>query len=465
MVKGKKNSRGGSTLKTVAKALGGVKGLVAAHTFNKATRQIERSIGKKATRKVRTKMASGMKLMSRLAGKAIQKITGSGDYEVSNDNLTTNSLVHGKVGLGARFGETSDTIRIQNVEYISEITTPNTPAFTVLSFDLNPLNTQLFPWLSNIAPLYSKFCIRGMWLEFVSEVSSYSSQPAMGAIGATMNPDPSDPVFANRMEAENSSHCVSVRPDKSFAYALECDKKHRFTEWLYVSQNSGQKNTWSQGTLQFFTNTPLTSVNIGYLRVVYDIELTEPVLTTATGYAHFRRTGANTTSPLGTGPYISNAPSVVQSGSLSRSSIQGGNQFQIPIPSGHTIKVDMVWQANNVPLANIQSPSFASSGNALTFLRCKSAYEFTSQYNSYNLNSDNPAYAGAPNAGGATAYNTVMLTMFITTDGSDIFTAPAALTISATGVFPASGLLDVYMYDMGLAQAPGAAYNTAGIVY
>jgi hypothetical protein len=122
-------------------------------------------------------------------------------------------------------------------------------SFDVATYDLNPSNAALFPWLSRIAHLYDQWIPNGLVFEFQSTSSEFNGVgQSLGAVILSTDYDPYDLPPASKQIMENSQYAVSSRPCDSVRHGLECAVSSRPTPILYTSSQNGA---------------PLTSVDLG----------------------------------------------------------------------------------------------------------------------------------------------------------------------------------------------------------
>jgi len=94
---------------------------------------------------------AGMKAGAVL-GAGISKISGYGDYVVQENSMTRNSFSSSDV---PSFGVGNNEVRVTHREFVQSVTVPaNATEFHNTTYDINPGNNALFPWLSKIARNY-----------------------------------------------------------------------------------------------------------------------------------------------------------------------------------------------------------------------------------------------------------------------------------------------------------------------
>lgn len=207
-----------------------------------------------------------------LAGSALSKYFGHGDYAVKSNSL---------MGTGRavpKFDGKRGT-RIQEREFLGDVfsgpvLTAGATDFDSASYNVNPTNRALFPWLSQFAGLYDQWEPNGIVLEFVSTSSEFNgASQALGTVVMATDYDPYDPPFPSKQEMENSDYACSTKPSQALAHGLECSPQERPTELLYTGTGNGAPLTsTSLGSFQLATKGCSTvGTVLGELWISYDI--------------------------------------------------------------------------------------------------------------------------------------------------------------------------------------------------
>jgi hypothetical protein len=230
--------------------------------------------------------ATGAALGGSMMEKA-SRIVGRGDYVYENAP-TSNSLVR-KGASGGSFGkDMTSSFHMRRREFVKNIRVNSTEDFTIDSIVVQPGLSEPFPFLSNIARSFRNYKVRGLVYEYVSMVSSYSTQPAMGTVILMFDPNQGADAPTNKVAMENMAGAVSARPDKNIVLGVECDpSKLPFKQYFvrsgltpsvtnavedfgrfYIATSGLPTSVYEQGTL------------MGELYVSYDIEFENPALPT-----------------------------------------------------------------------------------------------------------------------------------------------------------------------------------------
>lgn len=222
-----------------------------------------------------------------LAGSMLSKITGYGEYEIgeaSHAAFGSQSSRHG--GVVPQFDNHHDKTIIRHREYVGPVVSPGT-GFNNTSYDINPGNSTLFPWLSTIARSYQQYRILGAAFVFKSLTSEYASSGGLGQIIMATNYNVNDDEFSSTVQMENSEYAVAVKPSVSAVHPLECASDVRRNDPFYVydpnSNSSGSvtdKRFRDMGKFQIATEglSTTSGVTIGQLWVTYEVELIKPIL-------------------------------------------------------------------------------------------------------------------------------------------------------------------------------------------
>ncbi len=158
--------------------------------------------------------------------------------------------------------------------------------YAVRSYPINPGNTSLFPWLSEIAPLYEKYRVREMRFVFVQTGSGFAAPNQSGRVVLGCDYDVMSPDVASIEEAENKNPNVGFTPYESAVLRLDSaliTPEPKFTRGPNYPAG-GDPKTYDGGKLFVaVAGTPNTS-QIGVLYIEYDIEMITPQLPSVIGF-------------------------------------------------------------------------------------------------------------------------------------------------------------------------------------
>jgi hypothetical protein len=270
----------------------------------------------------------------RWLGTGIGSIFGSGDYTMMGPSPKTNVLVND--AQIPKFSTTHATNVVSHREYIGDVT--GTTAFTNRSFDINPSNAELFPWLSSIAGSYQQYKLHGMIVEFRPLITDFVTGGAPGVIIMATNYDVNDVAYTTKQQMENSEFAVSVKPTMNLIHGIECDPQQSTVPLKYVSTDSPNldKPFYNWGKLQIGTQGNPNQL-LGELWVSYVVEFFKPEIPRAVGgLDQFTaiRGAVSAANPLGLVP-------ITTGGALEVTVSSTG--FEFPTPPGSKWMIQIMW--------------------------------------------------------------------------------------------------------------------------
>lgn len=213
--------------------------------------------------------------MGNMAGAAVSRLLGHGDYEVK-----TNSLIQGGSGLNSTAlvmgPDGKRGIRIQEREFIGVVY--GSTDFRNVSFTINPANPTTFPWLSTIAQNFDEWRPDGIAFSFKTTSAAFNGvNQALGVVVGATDYDPADPPYASRLEMESSAYCVSGVASSDWVHLVECDPNERGRQVLKCSYSTAVPSGTSVmdyhlGTFQVASDGQSSNGQVlGELWVSYDI--------------------------------------------------------------------------------------------------------------------------------------------------------------------------------------------------
>jgi len=229
----------------------------------------------------------------KLQDMAIAKISGSGDYVVS-DGLHTiehNSIINPSHSDNIpKFSSNGNVFRITHREYIGDLY--SSTDFVNTTYTINPANSQCFPWLSQIVlGNFQEYQFNGLVFEYKTGSSDAlnSTNTALGYVVMSSQYNSLSTPFTSKQSAENTEFAVSTKPSKSMLHAIEC--KGNPNQPLYIQLEGGQSlspgdaRLYNLATLNVITvGMQQASTNLGELWVSYDILLYRPILQNQLGF-------------------------------------------------------------------------------------------------------------------------------------------------------------------------------------
>lgn len=348
-------------------------------------------------------------------GNKLGKYMGWGSYKVRS-----NSLMVPEGNSPAQMHTDGNYVRIAHREFIDDIYAPGDGSATARTFQLNPGNSTVFPWLYLQALSYQKYKVLGAIYEFKSTTGNFSTattaNPNVGEVVISTNYNAADPPFPTRIAMENTQYCSSAKPSTSFVHIVECDPALQAQENLYIveggvprSQMSINEANWCQTTVATYA-TQSTAGNVQYqvgsLYITYDILLIQPVDRTAsvTKTSAFNNANAvNEPYPLGDTRYAvanpNNSLPCVITGYPGWTGGFNGNLITLPESAQGAFLI--TWQCYGSPVGvPISLPTFGFLFN------CATLYD-------YDSNNNNLSY-GAPATGASSILATVVYGIRVT---------------------------------------------------
>jgi hypothetical protein len=240
-------------------------------------------------------------------GAGISRIAGFGDYVVSDNTMS-------KAGYAATdvpaFGAGNNEVRITHREFVKTISVPhNGTTFQNYTMDINPSNSAMFPWLSQIARNYQQYKINGMVFMYKSMTSEYAGGGSLGTIGIATNYNVNDKPYTDLVSFENSQFAVVNKPSMSIVHAIECKEFARNGLQLYVRDEKNHSSSVSDPRFYDFAKVQIMTdglpqsadSTLGQLWVSYDITFMKPIVSSGPDVAPkvprtILRSQANTTA-------------------------------------------------------------------------------------------------------------------------------------------------------------------------
>lgn len=223
-------------------------------------------------------------------GAGISRIAGFGDYTVTDNTMSKGG--YSSIDVPMFGGSGSSEVRVTHREFVRTVSVPSDGlSFNNLTMDINPSNTEMFPWLSRIARNYQQYKINGMVLTFKSMTSEYTSSGALGTVGIATNYNVNDKPYSDIVSFENSQFAVVNKPSLNIVHAIECKEFARNGLQLYVRDADSQSTQTSDARFYDFAKVQVMTdglpqtpgTTLGQLWVSYDITLLKPVVASDSG--------------------------------------------------------------------------------------------------------------------------------------------------------------------------------------
>jgi len=183
--------------------------------------------------------------------------------------------------------KSDQSIVVRHREFITTVN--SSIGYTVQqSFDINPGNRTLFPWLSGIAARFQEYRIRGMVFHYVPTSGSAvaSSNAALGAVMLQTTYRASDTAPASKIEMLNEYNSNESVPSEAFCHPIECDPKENPFNIQYVRTANTtaleDKLLYDLGTTHLAVQGCQTNGNaLGDLWVTFEVELKKPIVSSS----------------------------------------------------------------------------------------------------------------------------------------------------------------------------------------
>lgn len=152
--------------------------------------------------------------------------------------------------------------------------------YSITEYPINPGNATLFPWLSQLAPLYEQYKIHAMQVEFIPTGSGFAAPNVSGRVVLATDYDVMSPALGSLQEAEGKDPNIPFGPFENAVLRLD---PHRLTPDTKFNRGAqypagGDPKTYDAGKVSVVVQgTPNTS-QIGIIYVSYAVELITPQL-------------------------------------------------------------------------------------------------------------------------------------------------------------------------------------------
>jgi hypothetical protein len=217
--------------------------------------------------------------LGNLADRAVNWVTGSGDYKI-----TSNSLMHeGKLQFT---GSTAPIVR--HTEFVGNILA--TEDFeTQFSLPINPGIPSSFPWLASMGRNYEQYRMKGLVYTFksLSGEAVTGDDTSLGSVLMVTHYNSLDADFTDKRAMCDYEFSTDTKPSISAAHAVECARgknvlNNQYVRYNVVAQLDEDIRLNDIGRFQLATigcRKPVDlSPIIGELWVTYDVEFSKPRL-------------------------------------------------------------------------------------------------------------------------------------------------------------------------------------------
>lgn len=183
------------------------------------------------------------------------------------------------------FGNAANRRRIVvcDKEYIGEIAVANQPNFNLsLNLPINPGQAATFPWLSTIAAQYEKYRFRKLAFEFRPEVTQFTANTNTGKIVLSCDYDASDAPPTTKQQMLDTVPHSDGMPYEYCKLVLNPSELHQNSDAKFVRikglPGSSDIKTYDGGNFYLATQGQTANSVVGELHVMYEVELSVPIL-------------------------------------------------------------------------------------------------------------------------------------------------------------------------------------------
>lgn len=255
------------------------------------------------------------------------EVAGLGEYTIKKNSLMS-AIDMGMSPPMVRNSNHGEATVINHREYLGDLLSGSgTPtAFTLQSFNINPGNSELFPFLANIARNFQEYEVRGMIFELKTLSSDFSTSFSLGSMFMATDYNVLGPAPGSKQALENMEYASSSKPSTSIIMPVECDPRNSVDTHLYVAidedYQGGDPRLYDLGKVYIGSQgLPVPNSPIAEIWVTYEVALFKPILNgnmpnEETSSLHLIGTaGVTPTRPLGsTFEYSSSENWVVEDG-------------------------------------------------------------------------------------------------------------------------------------------------------
>lgn len=211
----------------------------------------------------------------------LSQISGRGAYVLKGSNHMQNmAFQSSESNMISELEPDVDGVHVIRSELIADVT-PETSADlnTIFQGDINPLNGDMFPWLSQIAQYYMEYEFISCIFEFVSSVTG-GDTVATGNIGMTgLTPD--QDYFGDFGQLDNYYSSVTGGVSRDMLCGIECLPGKKAGSRVYpckIPSGTDDPVNYNTGRVQIVTSKAAANHPIGKIYVHYRIRLIKPTI-------------------------------------------------------------------------------------------------------------------------------------------------------------------------------------------
>jgi len=305
----------------------------------------------------------------KMLGGMADTVFGLGAYNVRHNSLMGNGTIalSGVAGGPPRVINTKrgEATIFNHREYIGDLTSGalvgGVSAFNVITTQLNPGNSFLFPWLSLEAQGFQEFEVQGMLMELITEAADFSANFTIGNVMMAADYNPVAVPPTTKVELLELEYSASVKASSSLIMPIECARINDGQTHLWIADNNNYLGTDARSfdlcRIHIGSSgCPAAHAKIAEIWATYEIAMYKPKIPTAiiASASHWQLTGETQTQPF--------LGAVQQPGSNTQMSLNPATS-QVNLPSG-----TQNWMViYNTISQNVGAPNFYAAG---TLVNC-----------------------------------------------------------------------------------------------
>jgi hypothetical protein len=351
--------------------------------------------------------------LGKRAGGFLDTVFGLGDYKVRRNSLVNPGSVVVNANTPPRVvnAKKGEATVVNHREYIGDLSSgtfvPDTTstAFNMLRYQINPGNSDLFPWLSSQADGYQEYEVHGMLVELVTEASEVSTNLSMGIMAMAAEYNPLAPSPVSKLEMLELEYASSCKTSQTLIMPIECARAYDGLTHLLVDVNEDYDGTdarnFDLGAIFIASvGQPAENAKIAEIWVTYEMWFYKPRLPRGLSAAslHMQLSGCSSADPL--------TDALVMPGSTEGFTVTNGDTLHFP-PGTRNWFVLFWWTG----------PDLATT-DAYEFV-CDSCTVDLAMFSTYNFGNDTSAEAFVETASAATPTK-LMQALIVSCHGSGI---------------------------------------------
>lgn len=247
-------------------------------------------------------------------GKQFAKITGVGEYSMSNSN----SIMNPRTTMQPRVEYADEDIIISRCEYVTDLVsgaTGSPTSFDLNTFYLNPgldsASGGIFSWLPQVAQGFSQYKFEQCVVHYKSASGdSTGANTALGNVFLCANYQATAPSYTNKLDILNSQYAVSGPPSNDLLFPIECKRSAQNLKFHQVRSgellSNQNQDLFDYCSVQIGTQgIPTANQVLGEIWITYKVRLSKYKTNDKSNLvrsANYRWTGAAGQGPVSAYP-------------------------------------------------------------------------------------------------------------------------------------------------------------------